>query len=271
MGKQQGICGNPLYLLLNFAVNLQMQKSVSACLLQRLSAILLPNCPHHRKGSLTVSRVPSLPLGCRALSAQKPPWRQEWAEGQRQAELRVLEPAVAQSRRGRIRELVWPTGAHAERACRETTRLCWFFPEVSHAAVSDLLGMETGLGHCLQRPLQWLPSHWASGQHHGPGPQRAHPTRRLPVPQPPHPSLSPSMFFSSLDMPNFLLPVPWAGNAYPNLWLMGIYNPGPKCHLFSKPLLTTRCETPPRSLHHLSALILCHLTWYFWSCVLPYP
>ena len=86
MGKQQGICGNPLYLLLNFAVNLQMQKSVSACLLQSLSAILLPNCPHHRKGSLTVSRVPSLPLGCRALSAQKPPWRQEWAEGQRQAE-----------------------------------------------------------------------------------------------------------------------------------------------------------------------------------------
>lgn len=175
MGKQQGICGNPLYLLLNFAVNLQMQKSVSACLLQSLSAILLPNCPHHRKGSLTVSRVPSLPLGCRALSAQKPPWRQEWAEGQRQAELRVLEPAVAQSRRGRIRELVWPTGAHAERACRETTRLCWFFPEVSHAAVSDLLGMETGLGHCLQRPLQWLPSHWASGQHHGPGPQEPTP------------------------------------------------------------------------------------------------
>lgn len=77
--------GTTLYLLLNFAVNLQMQK---VCLLgfykacQQsccLTVLITAKVPDSRQGA-------SLPLGYPgALSAQKPPWRQEWAEGQRQA------------------------------------------------------------------------------------------------------------------------------------------------------------------------------------------
>ena len=66
----------------------------------------------------------------------------------------------------------------------------WSFPRSS-----DLLGMPTQTPSVasITVGIRSTPRTWASG---------AHPTRRLPFPQLPHPSLSPSMFFSSLDTPN---------------------------------------------------------------------
>lgn len=127
VGKQQGICGVPLYLLLNFAVSLQMQK-VSACLLQSLSAILLPNCPHHRK-RFPDSQQGALPPS--GLSSPKCP----------EASLEAGVGRGAETGRAEGSGPRWPSQDEVEsvswsgqleltlkRACRETTEALLVFP-----------------------------------------------------------------------------------------------------------------------------------------------
>lgn len=88
-------------------------------------------------------------------------------------------------------ELILASGSSRRDSLQRNHEVLLFFPEVSHTAASDLLGMEIGLCHCLHRSFRWLPSHLASDQHYGPGPQVPMPldpsyfSGRLPSPCPP--------------------------------------------------------------------------------------